>query len=115
MAAAALSNALCLTLNPMPLLATPPTVTTMGPLVAPFGTGTVMLVADHAVGAANVPLKVTVLPPRDAPKFEPAIVTGVMTEPDVGDRLVIVGADALEIVNATSLEYPLTSPAVSYA
>jgi hypothetical protein len=45
------------------LLATPPTVTTTLPLVAPAGTGTVMLVADHALGVAAVPLNVTVLVP----------------------------------------------------
>ena len=47
----------------MPLLACPPTVTTTLPVVAPVGTGTVMLVAVHAVGVPEVPLKVTVLVP----------------------------------------------------
>jgi hypothetical protein len=37
-------------------------------------------------------LKVTVLAPLVAPKFVPAIVTEVATTPDVGFRLVIVGA-----------------------
>jgi hypothetical protein len=46
-----------------PLLANPPTVTTTLPVVAPAGTGTTMLVADQLVGAAAVPLKVTVLVP----------------------------------------------------
>ena len=44
-----------------PLLATPPTVTTTFPVVAPLGTGTTMLVALQLVGVAAVPLKVTVL------------------------------------------------------
>ena len=42
-----------------PLLASPPTVTTTLPVVAPAGTGTTMLLADHDVGVAAVPLKVT--------------------------------------------------------
>src|SRR6266550_6479658 len=40
------------TVNVRPLLATPPTVTVTGPVVAPLGTGTTMLVADHDVGVA---------------------------------------------------------------
>lgn len=46
-----------------PLLATPLTVTTTFPLVAPLGTGTAMLVALQLVGVAAVPLNVTVLDP----------------------------------------------------
>src|SRR5215467_5339635 len=75
-----------------PLLASPPTVTTTLPLVAPDGTGTTMLVADQLVGAAVVPLNFTVLVPCDAPKFVPVIVTDVATGPLVGDRLVMLGA-----------------------
>jgi hypothetical protein len=46
-----------------PLLATPPTVTTTFPLVAPVGTGATMLVAVQFAGVivAAVPLNVTVL------------------------------------------------------
>jgi hypothetical protein len=73
------------------LLARPPTVTTTLPLVAPLGTGTTMLVADHVVGVALVPLNVTVLVPLVAPKLVPAIVTTVPTGPLVGERLVNVG------------------------
>src|SRR5258707_6100305 len=43
------------------LLANPPTATTTGPVVAPVGTGTKMLVALQLVGIAVVPLHVTVL------------------------------------------------------
>jgi hypothetical protein len=39
--------------NAEPLLGRPPTVTTTLPVVAPLGTGTVMLVALHAVGVAT--------------------------------------------------------------
>jgi hypothetical protein len=76
------------------LLARPPTVTTTLPVVAPVGTGTAMLVADQLVGVAAVPLKVTVLLPRVAPKFVPAIVTTVPTGPLVGDTLVRLGGTA---------------------
>jgi hypothetical protein len=47
----------------IPLLATPPTVTTTLPDVAPVGTGATMLVALQLVGVAAVPLNVTVLVP----------------------------------------------------
>lgn len=43
--------------------ATPTTVTSTGPVVAPVGTGTTMLDAPQLVGVAVVPLNVTVLVP----------------------------------------------------
>ena len=43
------------------------------------------------VGAATVPLKVTVLVPCVAPKFIPVIVTEVPTAPEVGARFVMPG------------------------
>jgi hypothetical protein len=70
------------TVKPTPLLATPPTVTTTFPVVAPLGTGTVILVSLQLVGVPTVPLNVTVLVPC-APKFVPVIVTAVPTDPDV--------------------------------
>jgi hypothetical protein len=51
------------TVKVTPLLVSPPTVTTTGPVVEPAGTGTVMLLALQLVGVAVVPLKVTVLVP----------------------------------------------------
>ena len=45
-----------LTVKLTPLLATPPTVTTTLPVVAPDGTGATMLVALQLVGVAAVPL-----------------------------------------------------------
>jgi hypothetical protein len=51
------------TVNGVPMLATPPTVTTTFPVAAAGGTATVMLVALQLVGAAAVPLNVTVLVP----------------------------------------------------
>src|SRR3984893_15519270 len=58
-AASEVSVAVGTTVNDTPLLATPLTVTTTLPVVAPAGTGTTMLVADHDVGVAVVPLNVT--------------------------------------------------------
>ncbi len=49
--------------NETPLLAFPPTVTTTLPLIAAFGTGTVITVSVQLVGVAGVPLKVIVLVP----------------------------------------------------
>ena len=46
-----------------PLLATPPTVTTTFPVVAPAGTGTVIVASVQIDGEAGTPLKVTVLVP----------------------------------------------------
>jgi hypothetical protein len=74
-----------------PALATPPTVTTTFPVVAPAGTGTTILVELQFVGVAGVPLKVTVLEPCVAPKLLPAMVTDVPTPPEVGDKLVMLG------------------------
>ena len=51
------------TVKTTPLLATPPTVTTTLPVVAPVGTGTAIVVALQLVGVAVVPLNVTVLVP----------------------------------------------------
>jgi hypothetical protein len=68
-----------------------PTVTVMGPLVAPAGTVAVrleVLVTEILVDA--VPLKETVVFP--ATKLFPVMVTDVPTWPVVGVMLVIVGA-----------------------
>jgi hypothetical protein len=75
-----------------PLLATPPTVTTTFPVVAPAGTGATMLVALQLVGVAAVPLNLIVLVPCVAPKFAPATVTELPTVPDAGFTLVIFAA-----------------------
>jgi len=74
-----------------PLLATPDTVTTTFPVVAPTGTGAVILVVFQLVGVAVVPLNVTVLSPCPTPKFAPVIATEVPTAPDAGLRLVMLG------------------------
>jgi hypothetical protein len=74
-----------------PLLAMPLTVTTTLPVVAPLGTGTVMLLSPQPVGVPAVPLNITVLVPCVTPKLVPVIVTDVAGGPDVGFRAVIAG------------------------
>jgi hypothetical protein len=51
------------TVKGTPLLEKPASVTTTFPVVAPLGTGTMILVGLQFVGVAIVPLKVTVLVP----------------------------------------------------
>ena len=77
--------------NAAPLLATPFTVTTMLPVVAPDGTVAVIELSLHRVGVAATPLNVTVLAPCDNPKVEPVIVITAPTAPASGDKLVIDG------------------------
>jgi hypothetical protein len=81
------------TVKGIPSLAAPLMVTTTFPVVAPVGTGTVMLVSLQLVGVAVVPLNVTVLVARVAPKIVPLIVTEVPTAPVGGERTVIEGDD----------------------
>jgi hypothetical protein len=101
------------TVNDVPVLASPPTVTTTLPVVAPVGTGTTMLVADQLVGVAAIPLNVTVLPPCVAPNPVPVIVTAVATGPLVGDKPVMTGVTSTSKI--TSVEYGLSPADVSYA
>jgi uncharacterized protein YjeT (DUF2065 family) len=98
-----------------PLLATPPTVTTTLPVVAPAGTGATMLVALQLVGVAAIPLNVTVLVPCVAPKFAPAIVTDAPTNPDVGFRLVMLGAGTALFTFTATPALVAAFPAVSVA
>jgi hypothetical protein len=51
-----------------------------------------MLVALQVPTVAVVPLNFTVLVPWVVPKFDPATVTEALTAPDVGVRLVMLGA-----------------------
>jgi hypothetical protein len=81
------------TVNGLPLLATPPTVTTTFPVVAPVGTAALIDVALHKViVVAVVPLNLTVFVPWLLPKPLPVIVTEIPAPPEVGDKLVILGA-----------------------
>src|SRR5579864_6865634 len=85
------------TVKVTPLLATPPTVTTTLPVVAPLGTGATMLPALQLVGGAVVPLNLTVLLPCVDPKLVPLIVTEVPTAPVVGFKPLIVGAGVVTV------------------
>src|SRR5262249_49190836 len=84
------------TVKPKPLLATPLTVTTTLPVVAPAGTETLMEVLAQVVGVASVPLNVTVLVPWVVPKFVPLMVTTAVTALEAGVRLVMLGVAAAE-------------------
>ena len=86
------------TVKPAPLLASPLTVTTTLPLVAPVGTGTRMVLALQLVGDAVVSLNFT-CPLLELPRLLPEIVTDAPTGPVLGDRPVIVGVT----VNQTPL------------
>src|SRR5256885_931499 len=90
------------------LLATPPTVTTTLPVVAPVGTGAMMFVALQLVGVAVTPLNLMVLAPWVAPKFAPEIVTDVPTTPDVGFKLVMLGAGVVTVKLTPLLVRPPT-------
>lgn len=97
----------CPTVNGRPLLDCPSTVTATRPVVAPVGTGTVMLVADQAVGTADVPLNCTVLPPCVAPKFVPVRLTMVPTGPTFGVSAVSVGV-GITVNESPLLTWPWT-------
>ncbi len=88
-----------ITVNDEPLLATPLTVTTTGPVLVPLGTGAMIAPVPQLVGVATTPLNVTVLLLWVFPKFVPVIVTGAPSAPVVGDKFVIVGV----AVKATAL------------
>ena len=88
------------TVKGMELLAAPPTVTITGPLpsAVPAATSATMLVSLQVeMLVAFVPLKVTLLEPCVAPKFEPEIVTAVPPVPEVGLRVLIFGVAAVKI------------------
>src|SRR5580765_1263246 len=75
-----------------------------------------MLVADHDVGVARVPLNATVLVPLVAPKLEPVIVTEVPTGPLVGERLVSAGVtENGSGLLATPVTVTMTLPVVAPA
>ncbi len=80
------------TVKGTPLLATPLTVTTTFPVVAPLGTFTAMLPSLQLETApVLVPLKATVLLPWVAAKPLPVMTTAAPTGPEVGDRLKMLG------------------------
>jgi len=79
------------------------------PAEAPVGTGITIEEALHVPPGASVPLNETVLVPLVAPKLAPLIVTDVATGPEVGDKLVMLGAATT--VNALPLD--ATPPTVT--
>jgi hypothetical protein len=98
------------TVKAAPLLATPLTVTTTLPLVAPAGTTAEILVAlQLEMELAAAPLNVTVLLPCVDPNPDPEITTGAPVDPELGDTPVIAGAPEDVTVKATPLlATPLT-------
>jgi hypothetical protein len=78
--------------NDTPLLLTPLAYTTTFPVVAPLGTVTLIDVALQLVIEAVVPLNFTVPVPCVDPNVFPVIVTAAPTAPEVGDKLVMLGA-----------------------
>jgi len=97
------------------LVPAPGTETTTGiaPNATPLGTGATILVLLQLVGVAEMPPKVTVLVPCVVPKPVPAIVTEVLIGPDVGVRLVIVGATATGLTSTRLKLYASAVGAVS--
>ena len=69
----------------------PPTVTVIGPVVAPDGTVVIIWVDVLLVTTAAVPLNFTILLAAVVLKFVPVIVTVVPTEALAGAKVVIVG------------------------
>lgn len=80
-----------LTTKLTPLLATPDTVTTTLPVVAPLGTVVAMLVIPQLVAVAVVPLNFMMLVPCVDPKLVPVIVIPEPIVPDDADRLTMLG------------------------
>src|SRR5437879_8651507 len=101
-----------------PLLATPLTVTTTLPVVAPAGTGATIEVALQLAGVATVPLNVNALVPWVEPKLPPAMVTDAPTAPAAADKLLMLGtastvndAPALATPLAVTTTLPVVAPA----
>src|ERR1700730_14908895 len=80
------------TVKLLPALLTPLANTMTFPVVAPEGTVATMLLVVQLVTAAVVPLNLIVPLLRCESKLLPEIVTDAVTAPDVGDKLVMLGA-----------------------
>ena len=93
------------TVSPTALLATPLTVTTTLPDVAPLGTGIRMLVGVQLVAVPATPLNVTVLLPWAEPKLVPVIVMDAPTVAEADERLAMPGTGST--VNETPALTPL--------
>jgi len=97
------------------LLACPFTFTTTGPVPAVAGTEVTIRLGPQLVGVAETPLKVTVLDPCVAPKFEPLMATEVPAGPDEGVRLEMEGpiekeTPLLEILPTVTNTRPVVAP-----
>jgi len=107
------------TVNGDPALATPFTVTTTLPVIAPAGTvATIDVALQLMIAVAVVPLNVTVLVPCVAPKLVPAIATDAPVAPEVGQKLVMPGVSktvnddpALAAPLAVTTTLPVVAPA----
>src|SRR5690349_7487073 len=81
------------TVKGVPLLATPLTSITTGPVVPMEGTATLMLLSLQVSAVpALAPLKLTVFVPWLAPKLLPLMITMLVTGAEFGVKLVIAGA-----------------------
>jgi len=106
--------------NVAPLLGTPLTVTTTGPVVTPAGAEVVILVAVQLaleMVPTAVPLKVTVLDPWVAPKLVPLMTTAVPAVPETGAMLVMLGVGStvkltplLALPPTVTVALPLIAP-----
>jgi hypothetical protein len=104
------------TAKTIPLLLAFPKLTVMGPVDAPAGTGTTMVLFVQLVGVAEVPLNCTMPPDELAPKLEPVMVTGVPGGPEVGEIVLMFGATVkttalLAFPAAVTTTGPLVAPA----
>jgi hypothetical protein len=98
------------------LLFTPLAFTTTLPVVAPVGTVAAIEVELQLVAVAEVPLNVTALAPWVEPKFAPAMVTDAPIAPEIGDKLVMLGAATtvkLTPLLFTPLAFTTTLPVVA--
>src|ERR1035438_3842666 len=98
------------TVNNRALLCMPETDATTFPVVAPDGTVTIMPVAFQLVTLASVPSKVTVLVPWVAPKLVPPMLTRDPTDPDDGNKFVIVRVGAVMVRLAEPQIDPVHAP-----
>lgn len=104
------------TVNAVPELVTPATLTVTLPVVAPVGTLVVSVVEVAAVTVAVVVLNLTVFADGVVEKFVPVIVTEAPTAPVFGDSELMLGVartvNELELLS-TPLAWTTTLPVVA--
>src|SRR5260370_4858615 len=79
-------TALFRSVNAVPLLARPPTVTTTVPVVAPAGTGARMLGSDEPASDLPAPLNLAVRLPLDSTKVGPLVVQALAPRAAAGGQ-----------------------------